>query len=485
MRPQILAKFPQRDNLMKTILFLLLALLASPVFAQTPSKKVEPAKVPAKTATQKPELPKSEPLPKVNLDDLCKGRAGCKSLWSEDAGFIDNKHFIISEIVVPHQAKNEWEKCRRPQNKRFGEFLDNVRQEIWLSTFGGLLSEHKKLFELCNDGYGSANVGEDSFAIDKQQITYRQLGGSNDRWVWSRSYALPKLYHVATTLCDYRANTSGGHIHSLNYETGAFTSGYSPQESDDSQSSFIDCNKDDINAVKPKYKGIDTKQISSYLGIKVGDIKSLGTCATTMTSKAGPHQGYVIYGQDDGKDVEVKFLRINDDKLLVDIRDDGRTFNTTDDWANSDRIEIWWLDQKQMPSKTAKDIEDATRKSLRQFAVRLSDLKVFGGYGYGPNQKLPEIERRLSGLPIAFQITWPPDQFPSPAGLTLSYAHADGSGTKVMWSSSTFKYADPQSLAPIYNLQGDGKDPTAACNITKDGVIDLIPPRGLGELNNP
>jgi len=116
-------------------------------------------------------------------------------------------------------------------------------------------------------------------------------------------------------------------------------------------------------------------------------------------------------------------------------------------------------------------------------------LKVFGGYGYGPNQKLPEVERRLSSLPIAFQITWPAEQFPSPAGLTLSYAHAggnnDGNATKVMWSSSTFKYADPQSLAPIYNLQGDGRDPTTACEITKDGVINLIPPPGLLENKKP
>ena len=460
---------------MKYVWLLLLVTLASPVFAQTPPKNAQP---------QKPEPAKVDVQPKVNPDDLCKGRAGCKPLWSEDAGVLDNKRYAVSEIVVPYQSQHEWEKCRRPQNKRFGEFLDNVRQEIWLSTFGGLLSEHKKLFDLCNDGYGSSNVGEDSVSIDKQTITYRQSGGSNDRWVWSRSYALPNLNHAVTTLCDYRANTSGGHIHLLDYETGAFTSGYTPQGVDDTQSSFIDCDKHDLNAAKPKYKAINTKQISSFLGIKVSDIKSLGSCATTLTSQAGPHQGYVIYGQDDGKNIEVKFLRINDDKLLVDIRDEGRTFNATGDWANDDRIEIWWLDQKQMP-KTSTDIEDAPRKALRQFAVRLSDLKVFGGYGYGPNQKLPQVERRLSDLPIAFQITWPADQFPSPAGLTLSYAHADGNATKVMWSSSTFKYADPQSLAPIYNLQGDGRDPTAACVINKDGVINLIPPRGLWENKNP
>ncbi len=455
---------------------IMLALLASPVFAQTPPEKTEPPKA---VVTQKQEPPKVDIVPKINPDDLCKGRAGCKSLWSEDAGVIDSKRYLVSEITVPYQAKNEWEKCRRPQDKRFGEFLDNVRQEIWLSTFGGILSEHKKLFELCNDGYGAAKIGEDSVVIDKQHITYRQFGGSNDRWVWARSYTLPQLNYAATTLCDYRTNTSGGHIHLLNYETGAFTSGYSPQESDDSQSSFIDCNKDDLNAAKPKYKAMDTKQISSYLGIKLGDIKSLGRCATTLTSLPSPHQGYIIYGQDDGKDVEVRFLKINDDKLWVDIRDDGRTFNTTDNWANDDRIEIWWLDQKQMLSKTSVDIEDVPRRALRQFAVRLSDLKVFGGYGYGPNQKLPEVERRLSGLPVAFQITWPADQFPSPAGLTLSIAHADGNATKVMWSSSTFKYADPQSLAPIYNLQGDGRDPMQACEITKDGVLNLIPPPGL------
>ena len=450
---------------MRFILCLLLALLVSPAFAQTPPKKPEPVKV--------------DIVPNVNPDDVCKGRAGCKPLWSQDAGIIDNKRYVITEVILPHQTNNEWEKCRRPKDKRHGEVLENVRQEIWLSTFGGILSEHKKLFELCNDGYGAAKIGEDSITFDKQRITYRQLGGGNERWAWSRSYALPALNHVATTLCDYSANASGGNIHLLDYETGAFTSGYSPQEVDNNSSSFIDCAAGDLNAAKPKYKAINTKQISSFLGIKLGDIKSLGNCATTLTSLPGPHQGYVIYGQDDGKDVQVKYLRINDDKLWVDVKDDGRTFGTSNDWANDDRIEIWWLDQKQMPFKTNVNIENAPRRALRQFAVRLSDLKVFGGYGYGPYQKLPEVERRLSGLPVGFQITWPADQFPSQAGLTLSYAHGDGNATKVMWSSSTFKYPDPQSLAPVYNLQGDGRDPSKACEITKDGELKLIPPPGL------
>ncbi len=467
-------------------LILLLAWLAIPVCAAEQPATAHPKKQELqKSSPLKPESPKIEPAkveiaPKVNPEDICKGRNGCAPLWSQEVGEVDNKRIFISEVVIPYQATHEWEKCRRPQDKHYGEFLDNVRQEIWISTFGGLLSEHKKLFELCNNGYGSARIGEDSFSFDKQHITYRQSGGGNDRWVWARHYALPALTYTGTTLCDYRTDMSGGHIHIFNYETGAFTSGMSPQEDDAGQSSFMDCSTDDLNAAKPTYKAIDTKQISSFLGIKLGDIKILGSCAATLTSKQGAHQGYIIYGQDDGADVEVDYLRINDDKLWVDIKDTGRIFNTTDNWVNDDRIEIWWLDQKLMPSITAMDIKNAPRKALRQFVVRLSDLKVFGGYGYGPNQKLPDVERRTGGLPLAFQITWPVDQFPSSAGLTLSYAHANGHATQVMWSSSTFKYADPQSLAPVYNLQGDGRDPTRSCEITREGVLNLIPPAGLG-----
>ncbi|MDX1922301.1 MAG: hypothetical protein SFW65_04125 [Alphaproteobacteria bacterium] len=456
--------------MMKFAWLFIWVMLAFPAFAQAPANA---------TAT-----PKVEALPKINPDDFCKGRKGCKYLWSGDAGSLDKKRFIISEIVLPHPAKDGEKKCRRPQDKRYGEFLDNVSQEIWFSTYGGLLPEHKKLFELCNDGYGAANIGEDSFSFGKQHVTYRQAGGDNNRWVWARSYALPSLSYTGTMLCDYRTNTSGGHIRLMNYETGAFTSGYSPQESDDSQSSFVDCNSEDLGAAKPKYKSIDTKQISSFLGLKLGDVKMIGTCGSQLTSQPGPYQGYTIYGQDDGADVTVRYLRINDDRLWVELRDveadkTPRIFKSTDNWANDDRIEIWWLDQRQIPGKGAVDLEDAPRKALRQFSVRLSDLKVFAGYGYSGNQKVPEVERRQGSLPLAFQIIWPPDQFPSPAGLTLSYAHADGNATKVMWASSTFKYADPQSLSPIFNLQGDGRDPREACVITKDGVLDLITPKGL------
>ncbi len=461
---------------------IVLVMLATPVFAAepVPVPKAEP-----KIETVKTDAQKNDGLPKVNADDFCKGRSGCKLLWSGDAGTLDKKRFVISEVVIPHPAKENEKHCRRPQDKRYGEFLDNVSQEIWLSTYGGLLSEHKKLFELCNDGYGAANIGEDAFSFGKQHITYRQSGGDNNRWVWARSYALPSLSYAGTMLCDYKTNTSGGHIRLMDYETGSFTSGYSPELSDDSQSSFVDCDKDNLSAAKPKYKAIDTKQVSSFLGLKLTDVKTLGTCSSTITSQPGPYQGYVIYGQDDGADVEVKYLRINDDKLWVELRDteqnkEQRVFKSTDNWANDDRIEIWWLDQKQMPPKTS-DLEDAPRKALRQFSVRLSDLKVFAGYGYNTNQKMPEVERREGGLPLAFQITWPPEQFPSAAGLSVSYAHADGTATKVMWSSSTFKYADPQSLSPVYNLQGEDRDPREACTITKDGALDLITPPGLNE----
>lgn len=466
-------------------LVMLLALLGAPAYAQEaiktePPKKTEKIKTePHKHTTVKTEMPS-----KVNSSDVCKGRAGCRLLWSSEIATIDKNHLIASEVTIPYQSKQAGQTCRRPQDARFGEVLDHVSQEIWLSTFGGLLPEHKKLFELCNDGYGSAGVGEDRFTFEHNRITYRQSGGSNDRWVWSRSYALPSLDYARTMLCDYRTTVPGGHIRLMDYETGAFTSGYSPEDDDAGASGFVACDAERLDAVKPKYKAIDTKQVASFLGLKLGDVKTLGTCASTLTSLAGPHQGYIIYGQDDGADVLVKYLRINDDKLWVALRDTGRVFKTSDNWVGDDRIEIWWLDEKQMSSKT-NNLEDAPRKALRQFVVRLADLKVFPGYGYGPNQKLPLVERRDGDLGFGMQITWPVDQFPSSAGLTLSYAHADAGATKVMWSSSTFKYADPQSLAPIYHLQGDGRDPAQACVITKDGVLNLIPPAGLGEQKKP
>ncbi|NDE91279.1 MAG: hypothetical protein EB059_09140 [Alphaproteobacteria bacterium] len=438
----------------------LLALIAMPAIAQTPV----------------PAAPKSEALAKINVNDLCKGRAGCKHLWSADAGSVDTKHFIISEIVLPHTAANAWEKCYRPKDARYGEALDDVAQEIWLTTTGGLLQEHKKLFDLCNNGYGVAKVGDDQFTFDNQRITYRQAGGGNDRWVWARSYALPGLEASSILLCDYNVAAPGGHIRLMNYETGAFTSGTSPAQEDNT----VDCNQSTINAAKTKYKAIDVKQIFSFLGIRPSDIKTLGSCATTLTSRAGPHQGYVIYGQDDGADVEVKFLRINDDKVWIDVRDPNRVFKVTDsDWVKDDRIEIWWLEQKLLGDKN-----EPSRKALRQFVIRLADLKVFAGYGYGPNTKLPEVERRPlikdgSVKELALQVVWPAEQFPSPAGLTLSYAHADGHATNVMWATSNFTYADPQSLSPVRTMQSESSDVRKACAIDKDGVFNLVPPPGL------
>jgi hypothetical protein len=206
-----------------------------------------------------------------------------------------------------------------------------------------------------------------------------------------------------------------------------------------------------------------------------------------MTSKLGDAQGYLTFGQDDASDVTIKILRINDDHLWIDISDPQRVFKTSDNWTNDDRIEIWWMDQTILDKAGEnKNNRAVQRKALRQFAIRMADLNVYPGFGYSVSSKqaLPDVERRVAvnlkerqdNEGIRLLVRWPVDQFPSAQGLTLTYAHGNGTATTSAWSTSTLKHAQAQSLSPVLNLQEEGNNPIHSCFINKTGRLNLFVP---------
>lgn len=413
------------------------------------------------------------PPPAVEQKTLCKEREGCRLLWTHAAGKDEKgRDLFISEVVLP--SPPEWS-CRRPQNNDYGEFLKNVRQEIWLSSKGGILPEHNKIMDFCNDGYGAADIGDNVFTIHDGLLTHRAFGGSAQRWMNGRTLRLPSLEVASVMGCSFHSLYGGDDFKMFDYDTGAFRMGWNEQVRGEGQvpakDDFIDCDATNLEKANARYEALMIKQVHSFLGLRLNEVKELGSCATTLSTKEGAHEGYVVYGQDDGSaDAEVKLLRINDDTLWVSLSDKGRTFKSSKNWEHDDRIEIWWLEQK------AKTPYDGSRGTLRQFIIRLADLSIFAGYGYNDGKKkLPFVERR-DGQGLSFSIRWPPDQFPSSRGLTLAYARGDGAATSVMWATSTLKYGDADTLSPVIELQRQGDDPMQSCRINKDGVLELLRP---------
>lgn len=412
------------------------------------------------------------PAKAPQAQDICAGREGCRLLWSEAAGRDEKgRELVVSELVLPF--KNEHDRCRRPQDNRFGAFIDNVQQEIWLSTYGGLLPEHKKLFGLCNNGYGAAGMGEDKIDIAENALTHREFGGDNQRWMGGHRFRLAPFAITATVNCGTHTEKGGGRYYVLDYETGAYRDVWNSVGDESSPGDFIACEQTDLGNVESRYRGMILKKIYSFAGIKLDEVKKLGTCATRMTAAEGPQQGFLTYGQNDGSALELAALRINDDRLWVDVSDKGRDFVASSDWQNDDRLEIWWQDRRSLEKEGQR-----SRKALRQFAIRLADLKVFPGYGYGSHKlALPEVERRDSKEGLRFMVIWPRDQFPAEDGFTLTLAHGDGSKTRMAFSTSALRYGDPDSLGHTINIQEMDRETGLGCKMDGEGLLNIIAPQ--------
>jgi hypothetical protein len=451
-----------------------MCILCGQAFAAAPEQPAKKTPAPVQKTVQ-PEAPPPAPAPAaLNPDDFCRGRQGCRLLWSQPVGHdANNRDMILSEITIPQAA--DAIACHRPQDTRFGEFLNKVEQEIWLTVQNGMLTERRKLLSFCNNGYGAKPSGEDRLDITDNRLVHRRFGGGEYRWMTGETYRLPEFDIIQKWGCSTDADQGGGGIHLYDYTNGAFRTGWSDKAAAEEEAGdhLVDCAPLNVEQAKTRYKGLPVKQVQSFLGIKLGDVKQLGNCATVMTTAPGPHQGYVVYGQPDNAAAELRMLRVNDDRLWVDVRDEGRSFHSSTNWRNDDRLEIWWLEQALLDKSG-----QPRRRALRQFFVRLADLRVFPGAGY-EKLKLPEVERRESEARpniLSLVIRWPMEQFPANR-MTVAYARSSeaGDATKVIWATSTLKAGDPYSLGPVVNMQQLGDNPAKSC-IVKDGVLELVLP---------
>lgn len=466
------------STVLRLIALGLLVLLPLQALAETAPTPVPPPAQP----TPAPPTPPAKPTP--NANDLCQGREGCRMLWSQEAGHDANGHaLVVSEVVFAQ--KDKIPSCHRPQDSRFGEYLDHVAQEIWLSTFGGLITENKKLLEYCNDGYGAADLGEDRIDVEDNKLIRRQFGGDNARWVIGKRFQLAPFALSASSVCLTHTQLGGGSFQAIDFATGVAQGRFTPRARDThaAPANFMNCEETDPDKVKGKYKSLPIKQIYSFAGIALDQVKELGSCATRLVADEAAHQGFVIFGQRDNSKAELRLLRINDDVLWVDVQELGRSFKASEHWQNDDRLEIWWMDEdvlekgREESGSAAPTLADK-RRSLRQFVVRLADLQVFAGYGYaGHKLKLPEVERRDSEVGLRLAIHWPPEQFPSSEGLTVSLAHGDGAATQVIYSTSTLHSPDPLSLGSIMNMQENNPLTDVGCAISKKEVLDVVAPK--------
>ncbi len=140
------------------------------------------------------------PMVAVGAAQACAGRASCRLNQARDAGTDAAGHALV--VVELRFAMADAVKagataeagCIEPD----GSYDGGTEWHLLVDGKPGA-----KLLTLCNDGYGTAGIGEDEIIVTPNHITHVQDGGSETRWTVMRNADLSPLHLTHVDLCDY------------------------------------------------------------------------------------------------------------------------------------------------------------------------------------------------------------------------------------------------------------------------------------------
>jgi hypothetical protein len=123
-----------------------------------------------------PELMKGTPF-----EVVCRGRAPCRELMSEDAGKTSQGSLrVVSVSLAPEGFERQFE----PGS------CEPIEHWAVTTNASGQVVRFQLLLELCNDGYGASGIGDDTIEVTPNHLAHAQIGGSNHRWNHAVTYQL-------------------------------------------------------------------------------------------------------------------------------------------------------------------------------------------------------------------------------------------------------------------------------------------------------
>lgn len=133
----------------------------------------------------------------TQISAICSGRPTCAVGTSHDAG--KSAEGSALSVVEVHLGLKDKPDDAPDDGCRAGDKFDGG-VEYWL--IDGTAAP-KQLLKLCNDGYGSAGVGEDEVTVGPNRLVHEQSGGSAWRWNSTATFTLSPWRMVAERTCSF------------------------------------------------------------------------------------------------------------------------------------------------------------------------------------------------------------------------------------------------------------------------------------------
>jgi hypothetical protein len=356
-------------------------------------------------------------------------------------------------------------------------------RELWVIAGG---DAPKRVLALCNDGYGSAGVGEDQIEVTPNMITWDQSGGSAWRWNSTKQIRLSPLAVVKEFDCSYHDAIPGsGTYTEINRETlqarqVGSVNGFKYKEDDEIGCPDWPNGPDQTLPTGPKIAGgyeipfPNAGPNDDGNGYPEGTV--LGDCARELTTD-GLH-GFMVYGKpvDEGAAI-VRAIKESEASLLIQVFDPSADAELKSgkakSWVGQPHLELWI---SEMGNPEDNDGPNGETYIYRQFAIGLDDKTYPGANAFEP---LPTVShwaaKDEAGRDVTvYRVKWEGDNARPSFGIGVVYSQAKDGKQARMVSNAQIKKNKPLYLPDAFsNAPEDSGIPSGTCAVNADKRLDL------------
>jgi hypothetical protein len=417
---------------------------------------------------------------------ICGARKTCRATAvdaGEGPGHVKLTVVDVHFDVIDKPAEAPEEGCMGDPEATDAPDRDGGR-ELWLIAGG---DAPKRVLALCNDGYGSAGMGEDMIEVNPNMITWDQSGGSSWRWTVTKQIRLMPLAVVKEFDCSFHNVTPGsGQVTDIDRlamkaRSVGSVNGYKYGEDDDIGCPDWPNGPDATMPTGPEIAGAYAipmpKAGADDDGQGYADGTVLGDCALELSTD-GLH-GYMVYGKpiDEGAAI-VRAVKESEASLLIQVFDPTAAAELeagkAGSWVGQPHIELWVAE---MGNPEDNDGPNGETYTYRQFAIGLDGRTHPGANAFSP---LPAVThwaaKDEAGRDVTvYRVKWEGDAARPSFGIGVVYSQAkDGKQVRLV-SNAQIKKNKPLYLPDAWaNVPEDQGIPSGSCAVNADKRLDVV-----------
>lgn len=420
---------------------------------------------------------------------ICGARKTCKAT-TVDAGqgpgnvklTVVDVHFDVAD--KPEEAPEEG--CIGDLEATDAPERDGGR-EVWLIAGA---EAPKRILALCNDGYGSAGMGEDRIEVTPNMITWDQSGGSSWRWLATKQIQLMPLAVVREFDCSYHNVAPGtGTVteidrRSLQARAVGAAAGHKFKEDDEMGCPDWPNGPDATLPTGPDYAGgyaipfPNAGPDDDGNGYPEGTV--LGDCARELSTDG--LNGFLVFGKPSEEGAAtLRVIKESEVSLLIQVFDPTAAAELKSgkakSWVGQPHIEVW---VSEMGNPEDNDGPNGETYIYRQFAIGLDGKTYPGANAFEP---LPTVthwagkDERGRDVTV-YRVKWDGEAARPNFGIGVVYSQAEKGKQARLVSNAQIKKNKPLYLPDAWaNIPEDQDIPSATCAVNGDKRLEVVQPQ--------